>query len=190
VPWCCATLTCTAAACRVSWKCFFGLREFLAATYIVGLVKITVITTLLTGLAAGLYHFHLFDLGLSLIPFFANLLLMGWAIGMATTSLILRWGQAAEALAWGVPFFIQPFAAVFYPVEVLPRFLQPISLAIPATHVFEGMRQVLRGEGLDTGSLVAAFGLNVVYLVAAGLLFSYTFNLARKRGLLAKLVTQ
>jgi len=166
------------------------LREFLMATYLVGLLKTTVIVIVLTIMAIVLYQFNLFDLGFALIPFFANLLLMGWAVGMFTTGLILRWGPAAEGLAWGIPFFIQPAAAVFYPLEVLPRWLHPISLSIPATHVFEGMRQVLRGEGVSTEHLVMAFALNGVYLFGAGIFFRAMYRYARKNGLLAKLGSQ
>jgi ABC-2 type transport system permease protein len=164
--------------------------EFVLATYIVGLFRIIVTVGVLGALAYALYSFNLFTLGMSLIPFFVNLLLMGWALGMVTTALIMRWGQAAEALAWGVPFLIQPVAAVFYPLDVLPRWLQPIALGIPATHVFEGMRQVLRGEGVSPASLTAAFVLNAVYLLAAALFFRYMFDVARRKGLLAKLGTQ
>lgn len=166
------------------------LSEFLAATYVVGLARILVTVGVLGLLAWWLYAFNLFTFGFNLIPFFVNLLLMGWALGMVTTALILRWGQAAEALAWGVPFLIQPLAAVFYPMDVLPRWVQPVSLAIPATHVFEGMRDVLRGDGWPVHHLVAAFALNVVYLVLAGMFFRWMFGVARRKGLLAKLGTQ
>jgi ABC-2 type transport system permease protein len=166
------------------------VTEFIAATYVVGFVKILITVAILASLALWFYHFNLFQMGLALIPLFASLLLMGWAVGMVTTALILRWGQSAEALAWGIPFLIQPVAAVFYPLSVLPRWVQPISRAIPATYVFEGMRQVLRGEGLSTYYLAWAFGLNVVYLIGAGLFFNYMFNVAREKGLLAKLGTQ
>jgi len=90
----------------------------------------------------------------------------------------------------GVPFLLQPVAAVFYPLDVLPRWVQLIAVCIPATHVFEGMRQVLRGEGVSSTSLTAAFALNVVYLVAAALFFRYMFGVARRKGLLAKLGAQ
>jgi ABC-2 type transport system permease protein len=160
------------------------------ATYIVGVARIFVTVGVLASLAYALYSFNIFTLGLSLIPFFINLLLMGWAMGMFTTALIMRWGQASEALAWGIPFLIQPFAAVFYPLDVLPRWLQPVALCIPATHVFEGMRHVLRGEGMPVGDLVAAFGLNILYLIAAAAFFRYMFDVARRKGLLAKLGTQ
>ena len=79
---------------------------------------------------------------------------------------------------------------MFYPLSVLPRWLQPIALGIPATHVFEGMRQVLRGEHLSGSYLAWAFSLNVVYLVAAALFFRWMFDVSRRKGLLAKLGTQ
>jgi len=62
----------------------------------------------------------LFALGSGLVPFVFNLLLFGWSLGMISTALIVRWGPAAETLAWAVPFFIQPFAAVYYPIDALP----------------------------------------------------------------------
>ena len=166
------------------------VSEFIAATYVVGFVKILITVGVLAGLAWWLYSWNLFQMGFALIPLFANLLLMGWAVGMVTTALIMRWGQSAEALAWGIPFLIQPAAAVFYPLSVLPRWLQPIALGIPATHVFEGMRQVLRGEHLSSSYLAWAFSLNVVYLVAAALFFRWMFDVSRRKGLLAKLGTQ
>src|ERR1043166_7188885 len=119
------------------------ISEFLGATFLVGLIRVVVTVVLLTVMAKVLYAFNLFDLKLSLIPFFANLLIFGWALGMISTALITRWGQAAEGLAWAVPFLIQPVSAVFYPVSVLPHWLQPVGLALPCTHVFEGMREVL-----------------------------------------------
>lgn len=166
------------------------ISEFIAATYVVGFIKVLITVVILSVLAHLLYSFNLFSMGWSLIPLFANLLLMGWAIGMVTTAMIMRWGQASEALAWGVPFLIQPVSAVFYPVSVLPTFIQPISRAIPATYVFEGMREVMAGRGVPPGHLLTAFALNAVYLVGAGLIFRYMFGQARKRGLLAKLGTQ
>lgn len=166
------------------------VREFIAATYVVGFVKILLTVGVMGVLALAMYDFNLLALGPSLVPFFANLLVMGWAVGMFTAGLILRWGQAAEALVWGVPFLIQPFSAVFYPVDILPPFLQVIARGIPSTHVFEGMRQVLAGGGFPTEALVTALWLNVVYMAAGGLFFRYMFGLARRRGLLTKLGTQ
>jgi ABC-2 type transport system permease protein len=165
------------------------ISEFVAATYIVGMIQAIIVLLMMSLLAQWFYSFNILTIGLALMPFFVNLLLMGWMIGLVTTALILRFGQSAEVLAWAVPFLVQPLAAVFYPLDVLPPWLQVVSNAIPATHVFEGMRQVLKGGGLSVYHLVSAFALNAIYLVAGGLFFRFMFDKARKLGLLNKLGT-
>jgi ABC-2 type transport system permease protein len=165
-------------------------REFLMGTFIVGLMRIAIIVSILGTMASLLYGFHLSSIGLALVPLCANLLVMGLALGMVATALILRFGQSAENLAWAVPFLIQPVAAVFYPVSVLPVWLQPVAMMVPATHVFEGMRSLLKGGPFPGHELLLATLLNVVWLAAAGWFFSHMFAAARERGYLAKLGTQ
>ena len=125
------------------------------------------------------------------MPFFGNLMVIGWSLGMISTALILRWGQAAESLAWAVPFFIQPFTAVFYPVDVMkPEWVQSIALALPSTHVFEGMREVLKTGVFNWAHFGWSCALNVVFLAIAGSVFTAMLSTTRKRGLLTKFATQ
>ena len=135
-------------------------------------------------LAWGLYAFNLFALGPILVLFFANLMMMGWWVALGVVSLILRHGAGAEALAWSVLFGLTPFSAVFYPVAVLPAALRPVALALPSSHVFEGMRAVLlRGE-IPWDHLGWAVGLNVAWTLGAALVFARQFRAARIRGAL------
>ena len=106
------------------------------------------------------------------------------AVTLGVTALILRHGAGAEALAWGVLFGLAPFSAVFYPVSVLPGWLQPVSLAIPATHVFEGMRAALLDGRLAWDHMAYAFGLDLIWLALAAWLFMAQFQAARVRGAL------
>ena len=131
-----------------------------------------------------LYAYNLFALGPVLVLFFLNLMIMGWAVALGVVSLILRHGAGAEALAWSVLFGLTPFSAVFYPVAVLPVVLQPIALALPTAHVFEGMRGILLNGVMRWDHLIAAFALNAVWLAGAALLFSRQFRQARLRGAL------
>lgn len=131
-----------------------------------------------------LYAYNLFALGPVVVLFFMNLMIMGWAVALAVVSLILRHGAGAEALAWSVLFGLTPFSAVFYPVAVLPLALQPIALALPSAHVFEGMRGVLLNGEVRWDHLIAAFALNAVWLAGAALLFARQFRQARLRGAL------
>lgn len=164
--------------------------EYVAATCLVGVLRVGVTLIVLTVVAALAYGFQLAEFGLALLPFLANLMLFGWFLGMVSTALIMRWGQAAESLAWAVPFFIQPLAAVFYPVTVLPAWLQPIARALPCTPVFEGMRAVLSGQPAPWSQIQSAFGLNLVWGVLAAWFFAANLRHVRKTGLLVKVATQ
>ncbi|HXT78047.1 MAG TPA: ABC transporter permease [Acetobacteraceae bacterium] len=156
---------------------------------VAALVGMSVVRMLLGVLPAILlawlfYAFNLFTLGPVLVLFFANLMVMGWWVALGVISLILRHGAGAEPLAWGVLFGLAPFSAVFYPVTVLPAALRPFSLALPSTHVFEGMRAILLQGTVRWDHLAAAVGLNGLWLLAAALLFARQFRQARVRGAL------
>jgi len=159
------------------------------AELVAGLVAMSMVRTAIgVGpailLAFLLYGFGLWTLGPVLVLYFAALMAMGWAVALGVTALILRHGAGAEALAWGVLFGLAPFSAVFYPVSVLPGWLQPISLAIPATHVFEGMRAALLDGRLAWDHLAYAFALDLIWLGLAAWLFMAQFQAARVRGAL------
>ena len=135
-------------------------------------------------LAWALYAFDLFSLGPILVLFFANLMLMGWWVALGVMSLILRHGAGAEALAWSVLFGLTPISAVFYPVSVLPVVIRPLALALPAAHVFEGMRAVLNDGSILWGELGWAFTLNIIWTLVFALVFAQQFRAARTRGAL------
>jgi ABC-2 type transport system permease protein len=72
-------------------------------------------------------------------------------------------------------------------VSVLPDWLKPVALALPPTHVFEGMRSILLHNTFDVKELWWAVGLNAVYLVAGYLTFSRFLASARVNGTLLQL---
>ncbi|MCU0887307.1 MAG: ABC transporter permease [Rubritepida sp.] len=135
-------------------------------------------------LAFLLYAFNILAIGPVLVLFFAALIVMGWAVALGVTSMILRWGSGAEALAWSVLFGLTPFACVFYPVSVLPAWLQPVALLLPAAHVFEGMRAALTEGRVAWGHLAAAWALNAAWFAGMAALFLGQLRAARVRGAL------
>ena len=165
-----------------------SIFELMVATCIMGIIKAVITAVVLGSLAFLLYAFNIVSIGILLLPFLISLLLFGWALGMVTMALILRFGKSAEALVWGIPFLIQPFSAVFYPVEVLPDWLQVVAYAMPSTYVFEGMREVLSNGGwLDLKILMIAFSLNILYLVIGAIFFGWMFSQVREKGYLTRL---
>jgi ABC-2 type transport system permease protein len=161
--------------------------DYLVALMAVSFLKLSFTSVLLSLLAWLIYSFNIFVLGLSLFPIFANLVVFGWIIGIVTTALILRFGQEAEVLAWALGILFMPVSAVFYPVEVLPRFLQAVAHWVPSSHVFEGMRAVLGAEGFPLYHLFWAVGLNAAYLLCAFVFFNWNFRVVKRKGLLVRI---
>jgi len=138
-------------------------------------------------LAIPLYHYSIFSIGLPLIAFFAVLLILGWALGLAICGLILRQGMGAEGLAWTVVFTLSPISAVYYPVSILPTWLQHAAWALPSTYVLEGMRAVLFSGIFRTDYLLTALVLDILYLGLGASVFFVSFHNARRRGALLQM---
>jgi ABC-2 type transport system permease protein len=133
-------------------------------------------------IAIPLFDYSIFSLGLPLFAFFLNLIVMGWAIGLIVSGIVLRYGLGAESMAWIAIFAVQPVSGVYYPVSVLPEWLQWIAHALPSSYVFEGMRAVMFEQRFRVDLLLHAIWLNVVYLgVGVGGFLAF-FNIARNRG--------
>jgi len=138
-------------------------------------------------LAIPLYHYSIFDMGLPLVAFLAVLMAFGWALGLAICGGILRHGMGAESLAWTVIFALAPLSCVYYPITVLPGWLQPVAWALPSTHVFEGMRAELFDHIFRMDYFLGAVVLDLVYLAGGAAVFFLAFRDARRRGALLQM---
>lgn len=138
-------------------------------------------------LAIPLYSYSIFDMGLPLIAFFMNLMIFGGAVGLAVSALVLRYGMGAESLAWVGIFLVAPISGIYYPIAILPDWLEPIAWALPSAHVFEGMRAVLTDGVFQMDLFVNALMLNALYLTAGFAIFLYVFRLARIKGMLLQM---
>ena len=138
-------------------------------------------------LAIPFYSYSIFDMGIPLIAFFMNLMIFGGAIGLVVSALVLRYGMGAESLAWVGIFLVAPISGIYYPISILPEWLQPIAWALPSAHIFEGMRAVLAEDVFRAELLINAIMLNVLYIAAGFTIFLYVFRLARIKGFLVQM---
>ncbi|HEX9647837.1 MAG TPA: ABC transporter permease [Alphaproteobacteria bacterium] len=161
--------------------------EFVAALIATSLVRTVIGVGGAAALAAVMFDYSILDLGLPLAAFFVNLIVLGWALGLLVSGMVLRFGQGAESLAWAAVFLIQPVSGVYYPVAVLPDWLQPVARALPSAHVFEGMRALLVEHRLRLDLLAQASLLNLVYLGIGVAAFLGTMRMARVKGLLLQI---
>jgi ABC-2 type transport system permease protein len=156
--------------------------EFVVALMIMSLVRLVIGMGPVSLLAIAFFGFNLYGLGLTLAAFFANLILTSWAIGILVSGLVLRNGLGAESLAWTVMFLLLPLTCVYYPVTVLPAWLQILAWALPPTYVFEGMRAALVDHVFRADLMLEALGLNVALFVVAVSVFVALLDSARRQG--------
>jgi ABC-2 type transport system permease protein len=160
--------------------------EYVAGVVLFGLAKLALGVSVVAFVALGLFAFNVTEIGLALVPIVGLLLVVGWAVGLIVIALILRVGQGAEILAWGLLAMLMPLSGIFYPVSALPGVLQPLGTALPTTHIFAAARTVLEGNALPWDELaIAAVGTAVL---AGGALWFVVRMLAvfRNRGYISR----
>ncbi len=159
--------------------------------YLAGLVATGIVTSVMGLLAMLVLAWAAFGLsfvayGAAIAPFLSVLFLSGIALGIFGASLVLRLGPASEWLIWPIPTLVSPFAGVFYPIDVLPVWMQIVSKALPPSYVFEGMRAVAAGQATPWGALAIGAVLSVVYLLLACWTFASVYRQAIRTGLIAR----
>ena len=159
--------------------------------YVIGLVLTSIMTSSL-GLAVmllvavGVFHLPFFAQGVPLIAFLALLFVFGITLGIVATAMVLRFGPASEWLMWPLAALLSPFAAVYYPVAILPAWMRAIAHALPPSYVFEGMRSLLGGGGFASGLLLRGSAVAALELVVAAYLYGRVYHRAVRTGLLAR----
>jgi ABC-2 type transport system permease protein len=158
--------------------------EFVAALMIMSIIRLTIGIVPVSLLAIAFFGFNLWSMGLGLAVFFLNLFLTSWAVAIFVAGLLLRNGLGAETMAWGIMFLLLPLTCVYYPVAVLPDWLQWFSWMLPPTYVFEGMRALLIDRVFRSDLMVQAFALNAALLAIGVTGFMLLLRSARREGTL------
>lgn len=163
--------------------------EYLAGIVGWAFVKLLSGWTVMVILSGILFAFTPFAMGPVLALFALALMLFGVAMAMVVVGVILRLGQGADILAWGLAVLLMPLSAIFYPVDALPGWAQALANGIPAAHVFEAMRTVLAGGAVPWERLWAAFALDAVYLTGGLAFAAAMFGTLRRRGFVTRYMT-
>jgi ABC-2 type transport system permease protein len=156
--------------------------EFVLAMMAMSLIRLFFGMVPVTLLAISFFGFNLYGLGFALAAFFLNLILTSWSVGVFVSGVVMRNGLGAENLAWTVMFLLMPLSCVYYPVSVLPHWLQVVAWSLPPTYVFEGMRALLIDHVFRADLMIEAFAMNVALFAAAVTAFLALLNAARRNG--------
>lgn len=162
--------------------------ELIASTALFGLFRSIASFAFLILISYVFYSFNFLSIGILYIVIFASgLVLFGWVIGIFMTSLIFRFGSRVQSFVWTIGWLIQPFSAVYYPLDSLPLWLQKISLLLPTTYIFEGMRTAFNKSIIDWKGLIFSFTINIVLLFLVCLFFDNSIKVAKRKGMITRI---
>jgi len=166
------------------------LGEWILATFLDGAIVNVFLIIFCIACTWAIFGFNLLVMGWWLIPLFLLSLMSGLAIGIFCTCFLLMSGSSVQSLAWMVSWGFSLFSGVFYPIEVLPAWLQVIAKVLPFHHTFDAVALLIERQG-DTviavreiwERLFYSFATNCLFLGIVLLCFAAAFSYSKRKGL-------
>lgn len=160
-----------------------SFKEWVTSLVGLGLVK-SIISFLFGSLfALFLYHVMMWKYSYHLLTFMILLLMNGWWLGFLIAGFILRFGTKVQTISWTLVWLISPFSAVYYPLSILPGWVQTVAAFIPSSYIFEEARSILYSGQVHYDRLFISFGLNLFYLLLSILFLRSSFMKVLDRGM-------
>ena len=160
------------------------ISEIIIALTITALLRTLIGIVPAIFLATPFFGVSILNLGPSLILLFLSLYLFGITLGLLVTSGLLRFGAAFENIAWSSLFLLAPLGCVYYPLSILPEWLQVLAKSLPLVYIFEEVRSILINNVVNYTNIISALKLNFIYFALAVFVFYISFYGARKKGTL------
>jgi len=135
-------------------------------------------------LAIPLFDVSIFKIGIPLIFLLVSLYIFGVTLGLLVTSGLVRFGPSFENIAWASLFFLAPLGCIYYPIEILPEWLQFIAKLLPLVHLFEEMRNILINDLINYYAILKACMISLIYFIVGIIIFYYSYSGAKERGTL------
>ena len=135
-------------------------------------------------LAIPFFGVSILKIGTPLIFLLITLYVFGVTLGLLVTSGLVRFGPSFENIAWASLFFLAPLGCIYYPIDVLPNWLQIIAKLLPLVHIFEEMRNILIYDIINYLQIFKAIFISLVYFVIGIIIFYLSYNGAKNRGTL------
>ena len=135
-------------------------------------------------IAIPLFGISLLKLGFPLLLLLLSLYLFGITLGLLVTSGLVRYGPSFENIAWASLFFLAPLGCIYYPIEILPEWLQIIAKLLPLVHIFEEMRNILIYDIINYYQILKATLISFIYFILGVIIFYWSYDGAKDRGTL------
>ena len=135
-------------------------------------------------LAIPLFGVSIFKLGIPLFFLLIALYIFGISLGLLVTAGLLRFGPSFENIAWASLFFLAPLGCIYYPIEILPNFLQIIAKILPLVHIFEEMRNILINQTINNVAILKGLFISLIYFFIGVAIFYAAYFGAKIKGTL------
>ena len=135
-------------------------------------------------LAIPFFGVSIFKMGAPLIFLLISLYIFGVTLGLLVTSGLVRFGPSFENIAWASLFFLAPLGCIYYPIEILPEWLQVIAKLLPLVHIFEEMRNILINDIVNYSLILKAIFISLIYFFIGIIIFYLSYEGAKARGTL------
>ena len=135
-------------------------------------------------LAIPFFGVSILKIGAPLIFLLITLYIFGVTLGLLVTSGLVRFGPSFENIAWASLFFLAPLGCIYYPIDILPYWLQIIAKLLPLVHIFEEMRNILIHDTINYYQILKAVFISFVYFIIGIIVFYLSYNGAKNRGTL------
>lgn len=162
------------------------LKEYLAGLILSSLIVGSVALGIMISVAFFIFGLSFLVYGWVAWVSLIVLLLFGISFGILAISIMLRFGPSAEWLIWPLPAVLSCFVGIFYPIEILPSWMQVISRILPASYVFELLRQIVLRQPLNYANLIISFVLVFIYLAFFSWIFYLIYINSLKTGRIAR----
>ena len=162
----------------------FKISEIIVALTATALIRTLIGIVPAVLLASPFFGVSLLNLGPALILLLFSLYAFGITLGLFVVSGLLRYGPAFENVAWSSLFLLAPLGCIYYPLTILPDWLQIIAKALPLVYIFEEVRSILLNNVVNYYNIMSALILNLIYFTLAIFVFYSAFHEARKNGTL------
>ena len=160
------------------------ISEIIAALTFTAIIRTLIGMVPAAIIAIPLFGVSIFKIGAPLIFLLVCLYLFGVTLGLIVTAGLIRFGPSFENIAWASLFFLAPLGCIYYPIDILPSWLQFLANGLPLVHIFEEMRNILINDIFKISSIFIAFIISLIYFVLGVIIFYIAYFGARERGTL------
>ena len=163
------------------------VSEIITALTVTALIRTLIGIVPAIMLASPFFGVSILNLGPSLILLLLSLYAFGMTLGLLVVSGLLRYGPAFENVAWSSLFLLAPLGCIYYPLSILPDWLQILAKGLPLVYIFEEVRSILLNNVVNYYNIMIALALNLFYFTGAIVIFYLAFHEARKKGTLVNI---